>query len=202
VVHREPVTDPRYPLRRYTVDRAGPGGVGQRLIREACHRGDSAAVLLCHSRRATVVLTRQFRLPPLLNGHPDGRIIEVPGGLLDEQLPAEAARREVLEETGFRPAALRRVHVAYLTPCLVTERVHLFVAGYEDGERVSAGGGVAAEGEDIEVLELPARRVWQLAERGEIVDGKTLLLLYYAAAYGILPLPGAAAPEVATGSEA
>jgi nudix-type nucleoside diphosphatase (YffH/AdpP family) len=202
VVHREPVTDPRYPLRRYTVDRPGPGGVGQRLIREACHRGDSAAVLLCHSRRGTVVLTRQFRLPPLLNGHPDGQIIEVPGGLLDQQPPAEAARREVLEETGYRPAALRRVLVAYLTPCLVTERVHLFVAGYEDYERVSTGGGVAAEGEDIEVMELPARQVWQLAERGEIVDGKTLLLLYYAAAYGILPLPDAAAPKVATGSAA
>lgn len=185
----DPVGGQRYPVHRYRVECAGSDGGRRELIREACHRGDSAAVLLCHRTRGTVLLTRQFRLPPLLAGHPDGRIIEVAGGLLDGDDPAVGAEREVVEETGILPASLRRVLTTFMTPCLVTERVHLFVATYAEVDRVGPGGGVVAEAEDIENVELPARTAYAMAERGEIIDGRTLLLLYYAAAHGILELP-------------
>lgn len=181
--------DDWYPVRTYTVERPRPGFGTARVNRQVCHRGDSAAVLLLDDRRGTVLLTRQFRLPTLLNGHPDGRIVEIPGGLLDGQTPSQAGRREVAEETGVRVRSMTRVLVAYLTPCLVTERVHLFVAGYEEADRCGAGGGVWSEGEDIEVLEVPVRQAYSMAERGEIVDAKTLLLLYYVAAHGIVDLP-------------
>lgn len=175
-----------YRMERYVVDVTGPNRRSQRQRLEVCHRGDSAAVLLVHRRRGTVLLTRQFRLPVLVNGDPDGHLIEVPGGLLSGDDPETAARRETEEETGIRPAALRRVLLAHMTPCLVTERVHLFVAEYDDADRVGAGGGLAEEGEDIELLELSAAEVFERVERGEIVDGRTLLLLYYARAHNLL----------------
>jgi len=175
-----------YQLDRYTVDVTGPSRGRRQRVFEVCHRGDSAAVLLVNRDRGTVLLTRQFRMPPLVNGEPDGGFVEVPGGLTDGQDAETAARREGEEETGIRPGAMRRALVAYMSPAVVTERVHLFVAEYGDDDRTGGGGGVAAEGEDIETVEVPVAEVFDLAERGEIIDGRTLLLLYYARAHGLL----------------
>ncbi len=60
----------------------------------------------------------------------------------------------------------------------MTERLHFFVAEVEPGS--GPGGGNADEGEDIEVLELPFAEALAMAERGEIADAKTVILLQYA----------------------
>jgi hypothetical protein len=67
-----------------------------------------------------------------------------------------------------------------MSPGSVTERLFFFVAEYDGAARVGTGGGVAEEGEDIEVLEVPLDDALRLCAEGEIVDGKTLLLLQYA----------------------
>lgn len=182
----ETLSDNWYTLRKYTVDYRRRDGSWQQLSREACHRGDSAVVLLYARQRGTVILTRQFRLPVFVNGHTGGMLLEVPGGLLDAESPAAAVRREAEEETGFRLSRADEVLAAYMSPNLVTERTHLFVAELELDARVSAGGGAVAEGEDIEVVELPLDEALAMIERGEITDGKTIILLYYAKLKGLL----------------
>lgn len=67
-----------------------------------------------------------------------------------------------------------------MSPGSVTEKLHFFVAPYEPGERRSSGGGLVADGEDIEVLELRLAEALRMIDRGEIVDGKTIMLLQYA----------------------
>ena len=64
-----------------------------------------------------------------------------------------------------------------MSPGSVTERVAFFTGTYRAGERVSQGGGVASEGEDIEIIEVALDEAIALVERGEIVDAKTVLLL-------------------------
>jgi 8-oxo-dGTP pyrophosphatase MutT (NUDIX family) len=68
-----------------------------------------------------------------------------------------------------------------MTPGAVTEKLHFFVAEYDPSMRIHDGGGLADEGEDIEVLELPIDSALAMIADGRIVDAKTIMLLQYAA---------------------
>jgi nudix-type nucleoside diphosphatase (YffH/AdpP family) len=129
--------------------------------------------------RRTVVLTRQFRLPTYVNGNASGMLIEACAGLLDDDDPETAIAREAFEETGYEIRNARKVMQAYMSPGSVTEILHFFVADYSHGQRRTDGGGV--EEEDIEVLELPFDEALRGVATGEIRDGKTIMLLQYAA---------------------
>ena len=85
------------------------------------------------------------------------------------------------EETGYQVNEVKPVFDAYMSPGSVTERVHFFVAEYRVKDKMSGGGGNACEGEDIEVLELPFDLAYSMIADGEICDGKTIMLLQYAA---------------------
>jgi hypothetical protein len=71
-----------------------------------------------------------------------------------------------------------------MSPGSVTERIAFFMASYRADGRIARGGGLAGEGEDIEVLEVTLGEALAMVERGEIVDGKTVLLLRLAQAAG------------------
>ena len=138
--------------------------------------------------RGTVLLVRQFRLPVHLNGG-DGFIIEACAGLLDGNDPAECARREAEEELGFRLSSLRKVASTFMSPGAVTERITLFLANYDHDHRIGEGGGVAHEGEDIEILEIPFNELRRLVKSGGIVDAKTVMLsLFLERELGLPPL--------------
>ena len=174
-----------YLLKKTTFDYRRSDGTTQRLNRETYDRGNGAALLLFNAARGTVVLTRQFRFPAFVNGLADGMLTEACAGLLDGQDPSDCIRREAEEETGFRVRAPRKVFEAYMSPGSVTEKLHFFVAPFEEDDRVSAGGGEAAEGEDIEVLELPLAAALRMIADGAIQDAKTVMLLQHAALKGL-----------------
>lgn len=156
-----------------------------RTAREVYHLGDGAAVLLYNRAQGTVLLTRQFRLPALLKGSPDGLLIEASAGLIEPGDDPEAcARREVEEETGLRLGPLQPVFQAYMSPGSVSQRLHLFCAEYPPGQ-ARAWGGLAEEGEDIEVLELSLAQALAMVYDGRIEDGKTIMLLLHAALRGL-----------------
>lgn len=175
------LSDNWYVLKKYTFDYRRRSGATQRLQREVYDRGNGAVVLLYDPARRTVVLTRQFRLPAFVNGLADGMLIEAAAGLLDAMDPVQRISLEAEEETGYRVDGVARVFEAYMSPGSVTERLHFFVARYDSGLRRGDGGGVAAEGEDIEVLELPFDTAYAMIGDGRIVDGKTIMLLQHAA---------------------
>jgi nudix-type nucleoside diphosphatase (YffH/AdpP family) len=150
-------------------------GRWQRQSRETYDRGNGAVLLLFNVERSTVVLVRQFRFPTFVNGSHDGLLIEACAGLLDGEDASTCIRREAEEETGFRVRSPHKILEAYMSPGSVTEKLHFFVAEYESQDRVSAGGGDAAEGEDIEVMELPLSSALQM----------TIMLLQYAALVGL-----------------
>ncbi|MBP0592514.1 NUDIX domain-containing protein [Paraburkholderia sp. LEh10] len=180
IVDVQVLSDDWYVLKKTTFDYRRADGNWQRQSRETYDRGNGATLLLYDPRRRAVVLTRQFRLPAFVNGH-DGMLIETPAGLLEEASPEERIRAEVEEETGYRVQSVRKVFEAFMSPGSVTEKLFFFVAEYDAGARVSRGGGIADEGEDIEVLELPLDDALARVARGEIMDGKTIMLLQYAA---------------------
>ena len=167
-------------LQKTTFDYRRGDGTWQRQTRETYDRGNGATILLYNRERRTVVLVRQFRFPTYGNGH-DGFLIEAAAGLLDRASPEERIKAEVEEETGYRIGAVRKIFEAFMSPGSVTERLHFFVGEYDPASRPGQGGGVAEEGEDIEVLELPIELALALMASGEIADAKTIMLLQYAA---------------------
>lgn len=160
----------------YHVSHIRRDGTRQTVRREVYDHGSAAAVLLYAPGPGTVILTRQFRLPPHLNGDP-AWLIEAPAGLLDGEPPAVAARREAIEETGYEPRDLVFLFDAYMSPGAVTEKCACYLAEYTPGEMVGEGGGLASEGEDIEVFELEFEVALRMIGSGEIADAKTILML-------------------------
>jgi GDP-mannose pyrophosphatase NudK len=185
IVDQRLLSDDWYVLRKFTFDYRRRDGSWQRQSREVYDRGDGAVILLYNADRATVVLTRQFRMPAYVNGSPDGYLIEACAGLLDEEDAATCIRREAAEETGYRVRAAQQVLEAYMSPGSVTERLRFFVAEYSDGDRISAGGGDPGEGEEIQTLEYPLTEALAMIDRGEICDGKTIMLLQYVQRIGL-----------------
>ena len=167
-------------LRRTTFDYRHADGHWTRERRETYDRGNGATVLPYDVDRGTVLLARQFRYPAYVNGHPDGMLLEAAAGLLDDDSPEDAIRREAAEELGVRLGELTHVFDVFMSPGSVTERLHFYAAPYTPADRVTAGGGVAAEGEDIAVVELPFAEAMAMDGDGRIADGKTIMLLQWA----------------------
>ena len=167
-------------LESTTLEWRRASGEWQTQTRETYDRGGAATILPYNLARRTVVLVRQFRYPPYASGY-DDLMIEAAAGLLDDAAPEERIRLEAEEEVGYCLREVRRIFEAFMSPGALTEKIHFFVAEYEPDMRVSDGGGLASEGEDIEVLELSIQDALAMIADGRIVDAKTIMLLQYAA---------------------
>ena len=166
-------------LQRHEFELRRRNGAWQKQIRETYDRGDGAAVLLCDLSDSTVILTRQFRYPAYYRGEMP-YLIEVCAGKLDGDDPEACARKEAVEEAGYRIGRIVQAYDCFMSPGSVTERLTLFV-GIVEGKAETQGGGIEDEGEDIEVIRLPFATALRMIETGEIADAKTILLLQYAA---------------------
>ena len=171
-------------LRRTTYARRRPNGNWTTEQRETYDRGNGATLLLYDADRRTVLLSRQFRFPVYVNGHPDGMLLETAAGLLDDESPEDAVRREVEEELGVTVGEVEHVFDVWMSPGSVTERLHFFAAPYSAADRTGDRGGLAEEGEDIEVVELGFDAALEMIDDGRIADAKTVMLLQWAALRG------------------
>jgi nudix-type nucleoside diphosphatase (YffH/AdpP family) len=171
-------------LRRTTLDRRRRDGRWTTEQRETYDRGNGATLLLYDVERRTVLLTRQFRFPVYVNGHPDGLLIEAAAGLLEDDSPEVAVRRETEEELGVAVGDVQHVFDIWMSPGSVTERLYFFAAPYTPGDVTGAGGGLEDEGEEIEAVELGFDEALDMIDDGRIADAKTVLLLQWAALRG------------------
>ncbi|REE83639.1 nudix-type nucleoside diphosphatase (YffH/AdpP family) [Lutibacter oceani] len=169
-----------YKLDKVDFDYQTKNGTWQNQIRESYDRGDGACILLYNSAKKTVILTKQFRMPSYLNENEDGMMIEVCAGLLDKDDPLTCIKKEAEEETGYKINSPKKVFELYSTPGAVTEKIHYFIAEYADEMKISEGGGLEEETEEIEVLEVAFNKALKMILTGEICDAKTIILLQYA----------------------
>jgi nudix-type nucleoside diphosphatase (YffH/AdpP family) len=141
-------------------------------------RGDSAAALLFHRDSQQVILVNQFRYPTYEKG--PGWLYEVVAGIIeDHERPEECIKREVREETGYEVSELTHIATFYVSPGGTSERIILFYGEVSDTHRISSGGGLASEHEDIQLVELTLPDLWQALEHGDIVDAKTLIAVQW-----------------------
>ena len=182
----ELLSDNWYTLNKVTFEFQKKNGQWETQEREAYDRGNGATILLYNKDRKTIILTRQFRLPTYVNGNESGMLIEACAGLLDQNNAEDAIKKETEEETGYRIRKVQKIFEAYMSPGSVTEIVHFFVAEYDHAMKISEGGGLAEEQENIEVLELSFEQAYQMIAKGEIRDGKTIMLLQYAKIHNLV----------------
>jgi nudix-type nucleoside diphosphatase (YffH/AdpP family) len=141
-------------------------------------RGDSVAALLFNSKTKHIVLVNQFKYPTHEKG--PGWITETMAGMINEKEDAQSAvRREILEETGYRVRSLEHISTFYLSPGGSSERIILYYAELDDNDKITAGGGLAAENEDITNVELTIEDALEKIENGEIADAKTIIAVYW-----------------------
>ena len=156
------------------------------LTREILDTGDGASILPYDRSRGTIILVRQFRGVAFLQ---QGReaLIETCAGKLEGAEPLARIIKETEEETGIRlTSEPRRLFEAYSSPGSFSERLTYYVVPYTSEDRIGSGGGLADEGEDIEVIETTLDAAIAMVERGEIVDAKTIIHLYWALATGLM----------------
>ena len=166
------------------------GQISDNVARINFERGDSVGVLLYDPKEDNVVLVRQFRYPVYASLEPveregdDARqawLLEIAAGVMEEGLTIEqVARKELLEETGYEvDGGLRPITTVYLSPGGSSERIHLFLCEVGRHQRTAKGGGLAAEGENVQVVALPLAEAMDMVARGEICDAKTVIALQY-----------------------
>lgn len=179
ILKTEILSDNWYTLNKVTFNIQKKDGTTETQSREAYDRGNGAVILLYNATTNTVILTRQFRLPTYINGNTTGMLIEACAGLLDNDNPEDCIKRETEEETGYKISKVEKVFEAYMSPGSVTEILHFFIAEYSNEMKITNGGGLEEEGENIEVLELSFDKALTMIDSGEIKDAKTIMLLQY-----------------------
>jgi GDP-mannose pyrophosphatase NudK len=186
IIKTELLSDNWYHLRKITYEYTKKDGTLISQSREAYDRGNGATILLYNKSQKSVILTRQFRLPTFVNGNETGMLIESCAGLLDKDNAEDCIRRETEEETGYKITHVQKIFEAYMSPGSVTEMVFFFIAEYTKEMKVTDGGGVDHEEENIEVLEYNIDAAMDMIQTGAIKDGKTIMLLQYVKLHGIL----------------
>ena len=180
------LSDNYYILNRVNFDYLMKNGEWVNQMREVYDRGDGAGILLYNKQKKTVILTKQFRMPTYLNDNKDGFLVEVCAGLLDKDNPETCIIRETEEEVGYRLKSVKKIYEGYSSPGVMTEKMHFFIGEYTDDMKVSEGGGLESEHEDIEVLEIPFESAVNMLHSGEIVDTRTIVLIQYAIIHKLL----------------
>jgi GDP-mannose pyrophosphatase NudK len=180
ILNKETLSDKKYPLKYISFEKPDEEGVFHNQEKEVYFRPDAVGVLLVDEKSKKILLTKQFRLPTFLNGSDSGYLVEACAGLIDEgETPEETVRREVEEETGYQINDLNKIAGAYSSPASATEFLHLFIAGYTSEPDHSKTGGLKAEGESIELIELGFNEAREKLKQGEFRDLKTILLLQH-----------------------
>ncbi len=161
-----------------TFEQRSRSGEWRERTREIYDNGNSATVLPYDPQRRTVLLTRQLRLPMYLQDGLESSI-EACAGKLDGETAQRRITEEMEEELGYRIAKVERLFELYVSPGAVMEKIAFFTCAYSPADKVSGGGGLPEEGEDIEVMETTLEQAAAMIAAGEIIDAKTVILVQF-----------------------
>jgi len=153
----------RTPIFWVTMDHAvDPGGFE---IKRAIVQHNGSAVMMPVDEKGKVLLVRQYRLPARRY------LWELPAGRVDAgETPLQAAKRELVEETGYRAKQWTRLVKFFPSPGFVAEAMTIYIARV-----LKAGPAQPMEDERIECAWFTLRQMADMMDKGEIQDAKTII---------------------------
>ena len=158
------------------------GTMSEPVVRENCWRADSAAALVYDLNEKKVILVRQFRYPVFTVEPEEAWLLELPAGSITEgEDPKDAVMRELLEEVHIdvRREDVRFVGKCFSSPGGTSERIYIYAVECDLSDYDKKIGGVAEEHEDIQILLMPFRQVYEELSNEKIMDAKTILALQW-----------------------
>jgi ADP-ribose pyrophosphatase len=151
-------------LFRVTEDRAADEKTGFEIKRSVV-RHNGSAVMMAVDEKKRVLLVKQYRLPA------ERYLWELPAGRIDPgETPLQAAKRELIEETGYKARKWTKMMSFWASPGYVQERMTIFLA-----EDLKEGEAKPMEDERIETGWFTRRQIAELVDRQSIQDAKTML---------------------------
>ena len=167
-------------FRRYERLRVRRSGENVPRPLDVLRSGPAAAVLPIDPGRDEVVLLRQFRLAAhLANGR--GNLVEIVAGHVEaDEQPAEAARRECVEEIGVAPGLLVELFTYLTSPGMSDEEITLFL-GVVDASGVPQRAGAAAEHEETVPMRVPIDAALAALAAGTVRNGPLIIALQWLA---------------------
>jgi len=151
-------------LFRVTEDRAIDPKSGFEIKRSVVRHAGSA-VMMAVDERKRILLVRQYRLPA------EKYLWELPAGRLDPgEKPLQAAKRELIEETGYRAKTWTKLASFFVSPGYVQERMTIYLAA-----DLTAGEATPMDDERIETRWFTAKEVSGMIRAGKIEDAKTMI---------------------------
>ena len=134
-------------------------------IKRSVVRHIGSAVMMAVDDRKRILLVKQYRLPA------EKYLWELPAGRLDDgEKPLQAAKRELIEETGYRAKKWSKLASFWVSPGYVQERMTIFLA-----EDLTAGEATPMDDERIETRWVKHKDLAKMIEDGEIEDAKTII---------------------------
>jgi ADP-ribose pyrophosphatase len=154
-------------LFRVTEDRAVDAKTGFKIKRSIVRHPGSAVMMAVDDHRR-ILLVRQYRLPA---GH---YMWELPAGRLDPgEKPLQAAKRELIEETGYRAKRWTKLASFFVSPGFVDERMTIYLA-----ENLTAGIATPMDDERIETRWFSESEVEKMIDSGKLEDAKSIVGFY------------------------
>ena len=160
----------KFLLRHSTLDAQWSPPI-ERLVLQ---RPDAVCAIVYHEQRDALLVVRQFRAGVAQKDH--GWMTELAAGLVDPgESPETAIVREIREELGYQVKNPRLIKTIYTSPAILSERIFIYFVTVSDASKVSSGGGVPEENEDIELLEVRSNEIERFLAENTTIDAKTLI---------------------------
>ena len=172
-------------LKKLTIEHDALDGAGRigPMEREYLATGPVAVIVPYDPARDAIVVIRQFRLAAAL-GTPNAAALELPAGMVDPgENIAEAAARELEEETGLAPLAIERCFLMLPSPGLTDEHAHIFLAIVDAG-KLETSAGKDDEHEDIRPILAPVDDLIAAVDDGRVENGYLVACTHWFARKG------------------